>query len=88
MYIIDAVAQPRKPIQETRSTSTTPSWTDTSGEGIYEEVDDKPTQVATTGEKKQNRPKPPTKPKPVGRSSTIQPRGTTQCNTSMHYYGN
>ena len=75
--ITDTFARPRNPIQETHSTS----CTDTSGEGIYEVVDDEPIQVAVTGEKKKIRPKPPTKPKPIGRPSTIiQPRGTAQCN--------
>ena len=80
--LTDTSTQPRKPIQETYS------WTDsTSDEGVYEEVNDirmamLPTPVAATDEKKQSRPRPPTKPKPKARPSTIQPRGTYIC--SVH----
>ena len=76
--IIDALTQPRNPIEETYS------WIETtSDEGVYEELDDirmamLPTQVAITNERKQSRPRPPTKPRPKARPSTIQPRGTLE----------
>ena len=73
--IIDALTQPRNPIEETYSQTET-----TSDERVYEKLDDirmamLPTPVAITNERKQSRPKLPTRPRPEARPSTIQCSG-------------